>query len=149
MEFKPAYVGLNLNNLPMQFVIALLGFPLGFIEYHILKPQPLVSSFNMPEILLWFLVLLIFTGLLEELIFRGIMYRAAFKAVGAGFALFYVSFIFAALHITHLSFWDVIFVFLVALLFTRIFVWQKSIVGLTVAHGLTNTTLYIICPLVF
>lgn len=147
--FKFAEVGLNLNNLPVQLAVALTGFPLGFIEYQILHPAPMVSSLTLRELWLPALVLIICTGLLEEFIFRGIMYRAAVKAAGDKFALFYVSFIFAVLHITHLSFLDVFFVFAVALLFTGIFIWQKSIIGLTLAHGLTNITLYLICPLYF
>ncbi|MCF8011612.1 MAG: CPBP family intramembrane metalloprotease [Clostridiales bacterium] len=146
--FSPGEVGLHLNKLPVQLLISLIGFPLGVIEYVILRPGPMVSSLAFSNV--WFpaLVLIICTGLLEEFIFRGIMYRAALEAVGKKFALFYVSFIFAVLHITHLSFTDVIFVFCVALLFTGIFMQQRSIVGLTLAHGITNITLYIICPLI-
>ncbi len=147
--FAPGEVGFTLRNLPVQFLIALIGLPLGFIEFIILKPRPMVTSLAPAEI--WFpaLVFIVCTGLLEEFVFRGVMYRAALKAVGDKFALVYVSCIFAVLHITHLSLWDVVFVFAVALLFTKIFAWQKSIVGVSLAHGLTNITLYLICPLIF
>lgn len=147
--FKFSEIGFNLNNLPVQLPIIFLGLLLGVVEYTILRPQPMISSLSLEQ--LWFpaLVLIICTGLLEEFIFRGVMYRAAFEAVGEKFALYYVSFIFAVLHITHLSLWDIAFVFAVAVLFTKIFVWQKSILGLTLAHGLTNITLYLLCPLVF
>jgi hypothetical protein len=147
--FKYSEVGFVRRNLPVQLLIMLVGFPLGFIEYSILRPQPIVAEFTPEQIWLPALVLIICTGLLEEFIFRGIMYRAAIKAAGQRFALFFVSFIFAVLHITHLSFWDVVFVFAVAVLFTKIYDRQQSIVGLTLAHGMTNITLYIICPLVF
>ncbi len=149
LGFKPYELGLNLNNLPMQFLIMCIGFPLGYIEYTILQPEPMVTSLTFAQI--WFpaLVLIICTGLLEEFIFRAIMYETAVKAVGDKFALIFVSFIFAVLHITHVSVLDVAFVFGVAVLFTVIYRKQKSIVGLTLAHGMTNITLYIVCPSIF
>lgn len=59
--------------------------------------------------------------------------------------LFYITAIFAALHIGYLSVVDVVFVFGVG-----IFAWAVkktgSILGVTLSHGITNIVLYLILP---
>ncbi|MBC7325562.1 MAG: CPBP family intramembrane metalloprotease, partial [Moorella sp. (in: Bacteria)] len=129
-----------------QFLVALCGLPLGLLEYLILRPRPLTPALAFQELWLPALILLVCTGFTEEFIFRGLLQRAAALAAGPRFALYYVSFIFAVLHITHRSVIDVIFVFAVALYFGWIVQKERSILGVTLAHGLTNITLYLIWP---
>jgi high-affinity Fe2+/Pb2+ permease len=50
------------------------------------------------------------------------------------------------LHIGYLSVVDVVFVTLVGLVFAYIVMWGRSLLGVTLAHGLTNTTLFVIMP---
>jgi membrane protease YdiL (CAAX protease family) len=70
-------IGLQVRYLPWQLLIGTFGILLGFIEYLILRPQPLVADFPWQQLLVSALILLIFTGFLEELIFRGIMQATA------------------------------------------------------------------------
>ena len=50
--FKPGQIGLTLGKyLPLQLVIALAGVGLGFIEYLILRPEPLVETYRLQSIL--------------------------------------------------------------------------------------------------
>lgn len=133
----------------VQAGIALTGIPLGVLEFTILKPSPLVSSLTFGEIILPSLILIVFTGFMEELIFRGILQRAAQDVMGGWRALLYVGLLFAVLHITHLSALDVLFVWGVALLFSLFVRNTGSLLGVTLAHGFTNIGLYIIWPLLF
>lgn len=144
--FKPGEVGLAAGNLPIQAMVAFLGVPLGLIEYFILKPPPLAPELTFQYVWLPAVILLVSTGFLEELIFRGVMYRAAVDSLGSRYSIVYISFIFAMLHITHRSPLDLLFVFGVALLFSFAFVLFKSILGVSLDHGLTNIGLYIIWP---
>ena len=142
-------LGLTLDNLSVQLLIAWVGIPLGFVGYLVLKELSFNISFALQD--LWYstIILIICTGFLEELLFRGIIYRAALEAMGGRNALLFVSFINATMHISNLSFLHVIYVFLVAVLFTKIYDLQGSIVGISLAHGLLNITLFLICPLGF
>ena len=144
--FKAADLGFTTGRIGSQLLITFSGLLLGLLEYLILRPQPLVPALTPGSIWLPALILLVGTGFTEEFIFRGLMQQAAARAAGPRFALYYVSFIFAVLHITHQSLLDVIFVFAVALFFGRMVQRQGSILGVTLAHGLTNITLYLVWP---
>jgi len=60
--------------------------------------------------------------------------------------LLYTSLLFTALHIGWNSFYDLIFVFSVALFYGYTFQKTRSIVGVTLSHGISNTFLFLIIP---
>ena len=143
--FKAKDIGLNMRALPWQLVIGLTGLVFGYVEYRILRPAPLIEVFTWQQIWLPALILLIFTGFLEEYIFRGLTQRGALGIFGR-YGILYVSAIFAVLHIGYRSLWDVAFVFMVALFFSLTVTRTRSIFGVTISHGLTNITLYLVLP---
>jgi uncharacterized protein len=139
-------LGLHLRGLPLQILVGATGIGLGYIEYLILRPDPLADELSLQALWLPALVLLIFTGLLEEITFRGLMQRTALRLLGrAGFL--YVAAVFAVLHFGYHSFLDVLFVFAVALFFGWVVLRTRSIIGVTLSHGLTNITLFLVFPL--
>jgi hypothetical protein len=95
------------------------------------------------------LVLLLTTGLIEELIFRGVLQRAAVKAFGSWRGIVYVSFLFALLHVGFLSWADVAFVFAIAMFFGWAVKKTGTLSGVTISHGLTNIMLFIVAPSIF
>jgi len=142
-------VGLVLGNVPLQLTIALSGVVLGFIEYLILKPQPLISSLNLETVLFASIILIISTGFAEELLFRGILQKNAEKILGNIWGLLYVSILFTALHIGWNSTLDLLFVFSVALFYGYTFQKTGSLFGITFSHGISNTFLFLIMPFIF
>jgi membrane protease YdiL (CAAX protease family) len=120
---------------------------LGYIEYRILKPAPLASSLAWKEVWLPALILLVCTGFVEELIFRGMMQQAVTRALGVWWGIIYVAMLFAVLHVGYQSLSDVIFVFVVAIFFGIVKAHTGSILGVTLAHGLTNILLFLTMPL--
>jgi len=130
----------------IQLAIALVGLPMGTIEYLILRPQALVPAFQATGLVVPTLVLLVSTGFLEELIFRGIIQKAATDLMRRGGAILFVSLLFAAMHITHQSWPDLVYVFLVALFFGWAVFRTRSLTGVTLAHGLNNIILYLVLP---
>jgi hypothetical protein len=139
--------GLVLSPFPVQLLVSLSGFILGYVEYVILRPAPLVPALRWE--LIWFpgLILLVFTGFLEELIFRGLMQSSALPHLGR-YAIPYVAAVFAMLHLGYRSVLDFLFVFGVALFFGYIVKRSGSILGVSVAHGLINIMLFLIFPLI-
>jgi membrane protease YdiL (CAAX protease family) len=144
--FKAESIGLNGRLLPWQLVVGLTGLGFGYMEYLILQPAPLVEALTWQQVLLPAFILLLFTGFLEELIFRGLIQRGAAGTIGHH-SLLYVAILFAVLHIGYHSIWDFIFVFVVALFFGLVVIRTGSILGVTLSHGLTNIALYLIIPL--
>ena len=141
-------IGLKLSHLPLQLLVACTGLVFGLAEYFILRPEPLVESLTWQSVLLPALILLVATGFTEEIVFRGVMQRSALDVMSR-YALVYVAAIFAALHIGYLSVLDVAFVFAVALFFALIVKRTGSLLGVTLSHGLTNITLYLVLPFLF
>jgi membrane protease YdiL (CAAX protease family) len=131
---------------PQQLGIGLIGFGLGYVEFMILKPGPLAAYVTWVDVVTAALILMIFTGVLEEYIFRGLMQSATMQMMGR-FGLVYVALLFAVLHLGYHSFIDVLFVLLVGLLFGWL-VWKtQSILGVSLAHGIANISLYVMFPL--
>ena len=145
-RYKAAQVGLGWGRLlPAQLVIGLSGLGLGLMEYLILKPEPLVESFSLANIWLPALILLVFTGFLEELIFRGLMQQASVNTLKK-YGPVYISVLFAVLHIGYKSWIDLVFVFLVGFAFSIVVQHTRSLAGVTLAHGLTNISLFLVFP---
>jgi uncharacterized protein len=142
--FSLADIGIVRRPWLPQIVFSLLGLELGFVEYVILQPAPLATGFG--QILLAAAILLIFTGFLEEVIFRGFMQRAVVDQLGHR-GVVYISLLFAVLHMGYRSIPDLVFVFAVALLFSATVRRTGSIIGVSLAHGLTNISLYLIFPI--
>jgi uncharacterized protein len=144
-----AALGFSFNRLHKQLLIALLGLPLGFVEFFIVQPEP--TNFLAPSehVFMWVIILIICVGLLEEFIFRGILFNVVLKVLGDKNAVYFTSLLYAAINISGRSFLIVIYTFIISILFCRLFVRKKSILGLSLAHGLINITVYVICPLFF
>ena len=131
----------------LQILIGLSGLGLGYLEYKILRPEPLIPEFNWIQMLAPAFVLLVFTGFLEEYIFRGVMQYTAQRSLGV-FGMVYISALFAALHIGYKSILDLAFVFVVAISFSLAAQKTRSLLGVTLAHGLTNIGLFLIFPFI-
>lgn len=138
-------IGLRLGNLPLQLMLVGGGLGLGAAEYLILQPTPMVHNYSWSSIIPSALSLVIFTGFTEEFIFRGLLQTVAAPLMKR-WTLMYISLLFAALHIGYLSITDVVFVYAVGMLFGQIVRQGGSILGVTLAHGLTNVTLFLIMP---
>lgn len=140
-------LGVNLRALGWQIPITLTGFLFGYLEYQILRPLPLVPEFTWQAIWAPALILLISTGFFEELVFRGLMQSTALRVLGR-FGLLFVALVFGVLHIGYRSLLDVAFVFAVGLFFGWAVLKTRSIVGVTLAHGLINIVLFLVMPFV-
>jgi len=148
LGYKMEDIGLSPRFSLFQMAVASTGLAFGVAEYFILKPEALVATLSFQEIWLPALIFFAFVGFVEELIFRGVLQRAAVDAFGI-WGIVYVSFLFAILHMGFLSWLDVLFVFVVALFFGWVVKKTGSLLGVTLAHGITNTLLYLVAPFFF
>lgn len=133
--------------IPIEIGIIILGIPLGFIEYYILRPAPFIDSFSIENLFVAILILFIATGLMEELIFRGLLQTKSINLLGVWQGILYVSLIFAVLHIGNLSFPDVLLVFCIGGLYAVVVKTTKTIIGVSISHTMVNIFLFIVCPL--
>jgi len=149
LGYKRSEVGLTLGplrSLPLQLGIASSGFLFGWLEYLILKPEPMVSQLSWTVVLPIALMLAATTGFVEEFVFRGVLQRAAAESIGGWRGIIYVSVLFAAMHMGFQSWIDVLFVFAVAMFFAWAVKRTGSLLGVTLAHGITNVMLFLVIP---
>ncbi|RJS48534.1 MAG: hypothetical protein CIT03_07515 [Methanobacterium sp.] len=139
-------VGLVWGKLPLQLLVALTGVGLGLTEYLILRPDPLIPVFNLYYLLLGSSFIIISTGLAEELLFRGIIQKNAENIFGGLMSVLYVSLLFTSLHIGWESILDLIFVFSVSMFYGFVFYKTRSIFGITLSHGISNSFLFLVFP---
>jgi membrane protease YdiL (CAAX protease family) len=145
LRLRREEIGITAGFLPVQLGIALTGIGLGLVEYFILKPAPLVEELTWQSVWLPSLIFLFAVGLVEELIFRGVMQRCvtlSWRWKG----IFYISLLFAILHMGFFSWLDVVFVFGIAVFFGWMVNKTGSLLGVTLSHGLANIVLYLIAP---
>ena len=148
-RLKDIGLTVKVNRLPIQLVVALTGFVFGVVEYFILAGEAEATYVILQETqLLAGFLLLLCTGFVEELIFRGVLQRSTVDVWGKR-GLVYVSLIFASLHLIHNSIIDIAFVFAVALFFAWVVNRTGSLLGVTLSHGITNIMLYLVLPVVF
>ena len=149
LGIRPAEIGLRLSRRGalLQPLIAAFGLVLGFAEYHILRPDALIDDLTLRQFIVPALIIMFATGFLEELIFRGVLQRLAEGVLGRS-GLLYVSLIFAILHIGYRSGTDSVFVLAIALLYGWVVRQTGSIMGVSVSHGITNITLFLVMPFI-
>ena len=145
LNFTTIKTGLTLQKLPVQLLVGLSGIIFGIGEYLILRPEPMISEPTIARVLLAALVLGAGTGFVEEFVFRGVIQRASMETLGV-WGLVYVALLFAILHMIHNSLLDIVFVFGVALFFGWVVKKTGSLLGVTIAHGITNIILFLIIP---
>lgn len=145
LRYDGADLGLTLRGWWWQIPLGAMGIVFGYMEHLILQPKALVKTFTLQDVWLPALILMVSTGFAEEVIFRGLMQRAAADALGR-WGMPYVAALFAVLHIGYRSLLDVIFVFGVAIIFGYITDKSRSILGVSLAHGVTNVVLFLVVP---
>ncbi|MDQ2787903.1 MAG: CPBP family intramembrane metalloprotease [Chloroflexota bacterium] len=137
--------GLRGGHVLAQIGIGLLGIPLGAMSYVLLRPASLIADLHWQTILAPALILLVSTGLLEELIFRGLL-QSAVETVLGRWGIVYSSAVFAALQIGNRSPLAVAFAFLVGFVFAWCVRRTHSISGAAIAHGLMSVGAYLVLP---
>lgn len=129
-----------------QLAISATGVPLGMIGYAILRPEPAIDQFSWIGFVMGALIIIVFTGFLEELLFRGVLQSIASRVLGNA-ALLWSSTIFVIMFLGSLSLPFVLFMGLVAFFFGWCFWRTASLWGVIGAHCLMNLGFLLVFPL--
>lgn len=133
----------------IEAIIILSGLGLGFIEFQILEVDAISLDTSPVKLLAPLSAIYLGTGLLEELLFRGVIQRHAIDSLGkvAGVAL--TTLIFMIMHTGWQSVPDIIFVGVVGGIFSIVVLKTGSLLGVSISHALVNLSLFIITPVHF
>jgi len=138
----PVEVNLTRAGWPWQLGIGFLGVPLGGFAYILFQPSPLAETAGEAAVGILSLCL---AGVLDEVIFRGLLQETAIVALGRP-GILYVSSLYAALQIESRSFATVAFTFALSIGFAWIVRRTRSVLGVAVAHVVANLGLYLVLP---
>ncbi|MGQ9469034.1 MAG: lysostaphin resistance A-like protein [Nitrososphaerales archaeon] len=133
-------------RLPFQILAGIsVGAVLGFIEYPILRPQSIDIGPNIIHNALYLIItMMVFVGLTEELLFRGLLQNHMQGFMPRWQAVHLASLIFALFHIGWLNPLEVIFAYGAGVVFGYMLIKTDGLMAPTLAHGFGNIVLYTI-----
>jgi membrane protease YdiL (CAAX protease family) len=140
-------VGLRvtLRQLPRDLFLVPLGLVLGAADYLVLRPPGLSPRLAWEDLWLPIAVLVIFTALGEELLFRGLIQRAAIDVLGRR-GLPFVAVLYASTLSGTRSAVHIVLGLLMSLICTWIVLQTGSILGAILAHASVNVCLFVLAP---
>lgn len=137
----------NLKTISLYLLVGLgLGFVLGYIEYQILQPERLIPDLTIGSLVLLGVVMFLFVGLGEELVFRYLLQDRLKTVLGATIAVILASGIFTIMHSGYSNPVYLIYVLFVGFIFGISYEKTRSLLFVTLLHGAINFFLFSVFP---
>lgn len=136
----------GLIRLPLQILAGIsVGAVLGLIENFVLRPQPVnVGSSMVSNIVYLIVTMMVFVGLTEELLFRGLLQSYTAELMPKWQAVHLTSLVFALFHIGWLNPLEVVFAYGAGVVFGFLLIKTGGLTAPIVAHGFGNIVLYLL-----
>lgn len=146
-KYTAAQLGLNRVNLkviiPFSIVVALA---IAEGEYYIIRPGYLIPDLSFLSMLKLSLVMILFIGLVEELIFRSIVQTRLEETFGLFCGLLVTSLMFGIMHSGYGTMYEMLFTSLAGLAVGYLFQVTRSLLLIALTHGLVNVFLFGVIP---
>jgi len=140
---RKAMTGWRYLYLPLGIVV---GLVLAIVEYGVLRTGSLIPVLDLPNLLALAIVMFLFVGFGEELIFRFILQTRLQKSIGDWGGVVLASVLFMTMHSGYSSVPYLFFVLVVGLILGYAFHRTKSLGLVTVIHGSINFFLFSFIP---
>lgn len=139
--------GINFGKLYIYVPIAIMvGIIAAIIEYGIIGPVALIEKMRFSDIALISIVMFIFIGITEELIFRSILQTRLEKILGLRYGLLLTGGIFGMMHGSYKMLDEVLFAIVFGIVIGYIFQKTRNLLFVSSIHGTTNVVLFGILP---
>lgn len=133
---------------PAAVLLALpLAIGLAHVEFLVLEPAPLIPTWTPTQVALVAAVSIGLVGVVEELLFRGILQRRLQSRFGRWAGLVVTSTVFGLMHSGYRVPPELAFATVVGFLFGFIYDWTDSIALVAVVHGVLNVFLFAVIPI--
>jgi uncharacterized protein len=129
-----------------QGLIGATGIPLGIIAYVTFFRVPVVESHDIPYLIIGAGILVVFLGLLEELIFRALLQPYLCSLYGATRGVLITAAMSAVFSSGSRSPVTMLFTFVVALCYGWLVHTNRSIMGVAISHGLIGIMTILVLP---
>ena len=143
-----AEAGLTFKGFWFYLPLAIsVGFALGWGEYNVIHPQLLASGSSIKDVLILIITMIFFVGIVEEFIFRSSLQTVLEERLGSITGLLLASVIFGFMHSGYRLPQELLYVSFAGVIFGLLFWLTKSLPIISLAHGVTNISLFLVVPL--
>ena len=144
----PEEAGLTFERFWFYLPVSIsMGLALGWGEYMVIKPQMLVVDNDPQQMIILALTMILFVGVVEEFVFRSSLQTVLQERIGLVAGLVLASVIFGFMHSGYHLTLELLYVSLAGLAFGVLFWLSKSLPVVSLSHGVTNISLFLIVPL--
>ena len=141
-------IGINFKSIHIYFPIALIiGMVFAALEYRILDPSALIENIGIFNLIKIAIVMFVFIGAAEELIFRSILQTRLEKVIGLKNGLFLTGILFGIMHSVYGQIDEIVLASLFGIAISYIFQKTRSFPFVLVINGTSNMFLYGILPI--
>lgn len=126
---------------------AILGIALAHVEYAIIRPEALIPAWTVGNLALIAAVMIGFVGLVEELLYRGVLQTTLVSRYGKWPGILVASFFFGLMHSGYGLVGELVFAGSIGLLYGVLYEYTDSLAFVTVLHGVMNVFLFAVIPL--
>ncbi len=142
-------IGINFKRLHIYLPIALvIGIDFAVLEYRILDPSALIGNIQPYNLVQIAIVMFVFIGLAEELIFRSILQTRLEKVIGLKKGLFLTAVLFGIMHSVYGQINEILLATLFGVVIGYAFQKTRSFPFILAINGITNMLLFGILPIV-
>lgn len=141
-----ARLGRGTTTWVRQALFAGTGIPLSIIAYYVLQPSLPPRSFTPVDYTIAVVGIFLTSGVLQEIIFRGILQEAATSLYGRN-GIWFSNVLFTVLYVSTLSVFALVFFHVVGLLFSWWAESTKTVWGVAIAHGLMMVGALVVIPM--
>ncbi len=147
-KFSGREIGVSFEKLHIYFPASvILGMVLGRIEYNIISVESLIPAPTFQGVLFFTMIMLVFTGWAEELLFRSLVQTRLEQATGSTGGLIIASLLFGAMHSGYGTIYEIIFTTSAGFLLGYLFQRTRSLAFVALTHGMINVFLFGFIPL--
>lgn len=148
-NIQPKDLGINLTRFKIYLPSAvLIGAGIAAMEYYILRPAALIENIKISNLVLISLVMFVFIGAVEELIFRSILQTRFEKVLGLKYGVFISGSLFGIMHASYGMISEILFAGFFGFIIGYIFQKTKSFPFILTIHGTANVLLFGVLPIV-
>jgi len=141
-------MGFTLNYRKLVLPVSVIvGFAIAQGEYYLIHAGNLIPDLSLWNILKLSVVMIMFIGLIEELIFRSILQTRLEESMGMFSGLIVTSILFGVLHSGYGTYYEMLFVSLAGLIVGYMFQKTRSLPLIALTHGMVNIFLFGLIPL--
>lgn len=147
-EFAPERLGLNFKKLWIYIPFSIMiGYLLGAGEYLIIKTNNLIPDLSIFNLLMLGIIMVLFVGFVEEMIFRAILQNRLEITFGTLKGLMITSVLFGLMHSGYGSISEILYTTFVGVVIGFLFYRTRSLPLVMMIHGFINFFVFGIFPI--